>query len=199
MEQSPEAIFDSLYLGLSIEKKLEDFNIMEVQFLAYLSCLLSLYDKNPIAFWDYEFIKNELDSPYSIELHNAITFLNQTGYITETSNEHFRIAEKGLKYLDFAESLTSFEKRKRYLKSAKNSISIIPINIIREAIKKEPVMLSARSAPGKRFLLDDQTPALNSLYSDFANLHLALNEEYNDLLTPAVVWLQSLTTLKSLT
>ena len=85
MNKLPEAIFDVLYLGKNIQDRLNDFNISEIQFLAYLSCLISLYDKNPISFWKYQFIKSENSSPYSLEIHSSINFLKQNGYIEETT------------------------------------------------------------------------------------------------------------------
>ncbi len=194
MNKSPEAIFDILYIGSHLQTKLEDFNLNEIQFMAYLSCLISLYDKNPIAFWKYKFIKNDYSSPYSVELHSSLNFLQKNSYINETTENYYQLTERGYSNLGFYDSLSSFKNRKKYLQIACNSLSIIPINIVKEAIRKEPIMKSAFHNPGKRFLLDKETPAMIALYNDFFNLHIAMNDDYNDLLAPAVVWLQSLST-----
>lgn len=193
MNKSPEAIFDILYLGKSIQDRLADFNISEIQFLAYLSCLISLYDKNPISFWKYQFIKNENSSPYSLDIHSSMNFLNQNSYIEETTPYYYVISEKGLIQLSFFETLRSFNLRKKYLEIVCKSLSIIPLNLIKESIKEEPIMKSAFHSTGKRFLLDKDTPAMKALYGDFSNLYSALGNEYNNnLLAPAIVWLQSL-------
>lgn len=194
MNKSPEAIFDILYIGKHLQKKLEDFNLNEIQFMAYLSCLISLYDNNPTAFWKYKFIKNNYSSPYSVELHSSLNFLKENSHINETTENYYQLTEKGNSNFNFYDSLSSFKKRKKYLQIACNSLSIIPINIVKNAIREEPIMKSASRNPGKRFLLDKETPAMIALYNDFFNLHIAMNDNYNNLLVPAVVWLQSLST-----
>ena len=191
MDRSPEAIFDILFIGKHVQSKLGDFSLTEIQFLAYLACLISLYDKNPIAFWKYQFIKNDNASPYSIEIHTSLQFLSQNSYV-DIDGYYYKITTKGLDRLSFFDSLHSFKSRKKYLEIVCKSLSIIPINLIKESLKNEPIMKSAYHSTGKRFLLDEDTPALKALYNDFFHLNSALGNDYKSLLAPAVVWLQSL-------
>lgn len=193
MNKSPEAIFDVFYLGKNIQDRLNDFNISEIQSMAYLSCLISLYDKNPISFWKYQFIKSENSSPYSLHIHSSVDFLKQNGYIEETTSYYFKLSDKGLNQLSFFDTLSSFNVRKKYLDIVCKSLSIIPLNLIKASIKEEPIMKSAFHSTGKRILLDTDTPAMKALYSEFSSLYSALGSEYSyNLLAPAIVWLQSL-------
>ncbi len=198
MNRLPEAIFDTLYIGDQIQTKIDDFNIIEVQSLAYLACLISLYDKNPTAFWKYQFIKNELSSPYSLEIHTTISFLDQVGYLEETTENYYKVSSIGMENLSFYIELNSFQQRTKYLSIACRSVNIIPLNLIKNAIKKDPILTSADHSAGKRFLLDPNSIAVSALYEDFFNLRIALEGEFTSLFAPAIVWLQSLINDKDL-
>lgn len=192
MERNPEAIFDTLYIGSKIESKLEDFSQYEIQFFAYLSCLLSLYNGNPLSFWEYSFVKTLLGSPYSVEIKEAWVFLKSKSSIEETTEGYARHTAKGMSEIDFYLTLHSFKERARYLDAACKSLSLIPISHIKEAIYNEPVLKSARSMT-RKFLLDEKSPATQVLYEQFGILKEALKaKDYKSLLIPAVVWLESL-------
>ena len=93
MDRKPEAIFDTLYIGSRIESKLDDFSHPEVQFFAYLSCLLSLYNGNPLSFWEYSFIKTQLGSPYSVDIKEAWNFLKSKASVEQTTEGYSKLTE----------------------------------------------------------------------------------------------------------
>lgn len=72
---SPEAIFDTLFIGERLQRKIDDFSEYEIQFFAYFSCLLSLYDGNTANDWKYSFAKTQLGSPFSNEISLSIKTL----------------------------------------------------------------------------------------------------------------------------
>lgn len=192
---SPEAIFDTLFIGKRLQRKIEDFSQYEVQFFAYFSCLLSLYEGNTVEDWKYSFVKTELGSPYSIDIDMSIQTLLASGKLsqTEKAQDYFIINEAGNEFFDFQnEVLTSLAVRKKYLITACNTISLIPFGAIKEAVSKEPVLYSAGNSLSKKSLLENSNPATKVLYSQFRDLKLALQDNYQDLIVPAVVWLESL-------
>lgn len=188
-----EAIFDVLYIGQKVESRLNDFSQYEIQFFSYLSCLLSLYDGNPLSFWEYSFVKTSLGSPYSIDIDRAYTSLKDKGSISEGSDGYYFTSKKGKSEIDFYTSLHSFSTRVRYLNAACNCLSLIPVGYIKQAIYNEPVLKTARTSLMRRYLLDESSPATTTLYQQFGFLREALKEEsFDNLLIPAVVWLEAL-------
>ena len=192
MDRNPESIFDTLYIGSKVESKIEDFSQYEVQFFSYLSCLLSLYEGNPLSFWEYSFVKTLMGSPFSLDIQEAWIFLQSKSSIEETTEGYVKLTEKGRLEIQFYLTLHSFKQRAKYLDTACKSLSLIPMSYIKEAIYNEPVLKSARSFT-RKFLLDETSPATQVLYAQFGMLKEALKEDdYENLLIPAVVWLESL-------
>lgn len=192
MERIPEAIFDTLYIGYNIESTLEDFSHYEIQFFAYLSCLLALYEGNPLSFWEYNFVKTLLGSPYSVDIKQAFMFLESNSSLEVSAEGYGRLTKKGKDEMGFYLELYTFKQRSVYLDAACNSLSLIPISSIKEAIYNEPVLKSARSVT-RKYLLDEKSPATQVLYEQFGILRHALkDEQYKTLIIPAVVWLESL-------
>lgn len=192
---SPEAIFDTLFIGQRLQRKIEDFSQYEIQFFAYFSCLLSLYEGNTVEDWKYSFVKTELGSPYSIDIDLSIQTLLASGKLSQTENtkEYFTINEEGIEFYNFQnEAAISLEGRKKYLITACNTISLIPFGAIKEAVSREPVLYSAGKSLSTKSLLENSSPATKVLYSQFKDLKLALQDKYKDLIVPAVVWLESL-------
>lgn len=193
MDRKPEAIFDTLYIGLKIESKLDDFSHPEVQFFAYLSCLLSLYNGNPLSFWEYCFVKTQLGSPYSVDIKEAWNFLKSKASVEQTTEGYSKLTDKGRDEIDFYLTLHAFKQRAKYLDAACKSLSLIPVGYIKKAIQNEPVLKTARIAISRKFLLDESSPATHALYEQFGTLKEALKGvDYKDLLIPAVVWIEAL-------
>ncbi|HYF32493.1 MAG TPA: hypothetical protein VD993_15320 [Chitinophagaceae bacterium] len=194
MESNPDAIFDCLYIGKRLQRKINDFSMYEIQFFSYFSCLLSLYDGNPVESWNYSFIRTEFGSPYSIEIHKSIQILTSGEFLREQKDisGYYAFTPKGVEYLNyFQAAMQSISWRKKYLDTACTSISLLPYGDIKEAINSEPVLNSARHSQ-KRNLLLDSNPATKVLYSQFKALRTALEDKYTDLIVPATVWIDAL-------
>jgi len=193
MDRKPEAIFDTLYIGSKIESKLDDFSQPEVQFFAYLSCLLALYGGNPLSFWEYSFVKTQLGSPYSVDIKEAWNFLKSKASVEQTTEGYSKLTDKGRAEIDFYLTLHAFKRRLKYLDAACKRLSLIPVGYIKKAIQNEPVLKTARTSISRKFLLDESSPATHALYKQFATLKEALRDkDYKDLLIPAVVWIEAL-------
>lgn len=189
-----EAVFDFLYIGKKLQFKMQDFSFSEINFFAYLSCLLSLYDGKTLDQWKYSFIKSNLGSPYSNDLNLSLFLLisNESLIEIEDSEDYFKISDKGLKLLDFYSTLNTFSWRIPYIEAACSSISLIPISTVKHAIHNDPVLKSANITHNSRSLLEESSPATQSLHKQFALLKTALEDKYQDLILPAVVWIEAL-------
>jgi hypothetical protein len=192
---SPEVIFDTLYIGQRLQRKIEDFSQYEIQFFSYFSCLLSLYEGNTVEDWKYSFVKTELGSPYSRDIDLSIQTLLASGKLSlnENSKDYYTVNETGMEFFNFQNEISSsLADRKKYLTTACNTISLIPFGAIKEAVCREPVLYSAGKSLSTKSLLENSSPATKVLYSQFKDLKLALQDKYHDLIVPAVVWLESL-------
>lgn len=188
----PEAIYDTIYIGNQLEKKLTDFSQYEIQLFSYLSCLLSLYDGNPIAYWGYGFIKNELGSPFSIDLNESIETLIGRGSLTSSNDSFLKLGDLGKSDITSLSMFPSYQKRLKYLEPACQSIKLLPYGIVKDSIIREPVLKYANSHKNKRLLTDEESPAFSLLYEQFEMLREALENKYQNLIIPAVVWLEYL-------
>ncbi|MGE5479644.1 MAG: hypothetical protein ACM3U1_04355 [Chloroflexota bacterium] len=183
-----------------MQRKIEDFSLYEIQFFAYFSCLLSLYEGNSVEDWRYSFVKTELGSPYSIDIDLSIQTLLGSGKLSKTDNtkEYFTINEAGNEFFSFLnEAASSLSNRKKYLTTACDILSLTPLGAIKEAIGKEPVLYSAKNSISKKSLLEVSSPATKVLYSQFQNLKVALENKYENLLIPAMVWIEYLVKSKT--
>lgn len=187
------AVYDTLFIGQRLQQKIEDFSEYEIQFFAYFSCLLSLYEGNTIDKWEYSFVKTEMGSPFSLDVKTALSTLEANNSIQQVSGEgtYFNITGKGIEFFNFNNKMNIVAWRKKYLETACKSISLLPLGVVKEAIISDPVMTSAKNAI-KTNLLEESNPATKVLYSQFEALHAALADQYQDLIVPAVVWLESL-------
>ena len=132
----PVVIFDALFVGLHLEKRMGDFSSSEIQFFSYLSCLLCLYDGKTIDDWNYKFIKSALASPYSTDMHLAIETLlgAETSCHSPGTNGFYKLTDKGKEMLKFYKTQSSLAWRISYLEASCNSLSLIPLSMIKEAI-----------------------------------------------------------------
>lgn len=189
-----EAIFDILYIGKKLQLKMLDFSLSELNFFSYLSCLLSLYDGKTMEQWKYGFIKSSFGSPYSSDLNLAVDALNANKSLIKLDgiDSYYTLSSKGEAELEFYSTLQTFAYRIPYLEAACISMSLLPFGSIKQAIANEPVLKSANISPIRRSLLDENNPATQSLHNQFALLKVALEDKYEDLMIPAVVWIESL-------
>lgn len=192
MNYSPEALFDTLYLGNNLEDELGDVAPSEIHLFSYLACLLSLYDSNPISFWGYKFIKNDYGSPYSHAIKKAIESALYNNYLEYIDEMYFDLTEGGKEILSVLEEHKQFVERSQYLKISLDCITMMPYGIVKESITNEPILSSARKHENRRTLIEEETASINLLYNNFGILHEALKDKSDDLVVPALVWLRKL-------
>jgi hypothetical protein len=187
---NPFATFDTLFVGNKLQRYIGDFNSSEVQLFCYFSCLLSLYEGNPISFWGYKFIKNDLGVPLSIEVYGALDCLQRNNEI-EKIETYYQITSNGKAKCEILSELGRFQNRKTYLEASCESLLALPIGNIRNAINSEPIVRAANNST-VRTLVDDGNGAVALLYEQFELLKEAINSKDSDLFVPAVTWLKYL-------
>lgn len=184
------ATYDSLFIGTKLEAYIGDFNFSEIQLFCYFSCLLSLYEGNPVSYWGYQFIKNDLGVPLSEDVQNSLNNLLRSKEI-ECNNGYYKVTQKGKDKNKILSDLPRFEERSKYLENACGSLLVLPIGNIRSSIAHEPVIKSTTEA-SVRSLIGGDEGVIDLLYDQFEVLKTALNMESLDLFVPAVTWLKYL-------
>lgn len=189
---NPFAIYDTLFIGNKLQRFITDFNSSEVQLFCYFSCLLSLYEGNPISFWGYTFIKSTLGVPLSNDVNVALDCLFRSNEIEKVDN-YYRITSKGELKLEVLSELSIFGNRKKYLEASCESLLALPVGYIRVSINNEPIVRTAKNS-SLRVLVDEdgENGAVSLLYEQFELLKEAINMKDLDLFVPAVTWLKFL-------
>ena len=184
------ALYDTLYVGNKLQKYLEDFNSSEIQLFCYFSCLLSLYDANPISFWGYNFIRNGIGVPLSNDISESVKSLIRNDEFSLYA-DYYKVTEIGFERCDELSSLSYFKNRIKYLDAACDSLLSIPAGLIRNSINNEPI-LNGATYSSLRNLVDEENGSISLLYDQFELLQSVFQNQYSDLFIPATTWLRYL-------
>jgi hypothetical protein len=179
------AYFDALYISMRLQTLLGSVFTGELHLIAYLSCLLGLYESHPISDWGYGFTGTTEGAPYSPAITAASDHMERSGTILRRNQIAF-VSDRGVAECELLSSMHSNTTRQRYLEGACSSLLTLPIGIVREALSREPELRSMSIHRTARQLL--QGPGLESLYRQFELLRSVLDHS-SDILAPAMVWL----------
>lgn len=182
------ALYDSLAIVTKLETILNSCEIQEIQMFSYLSCLLSLYKKQPVADWGYSFAGTKHNAPFSKEIEDAINVSVNFGLLSET-NHYIQISSRGANEYLRLSLLQQNKNRDRFIDGACSSILAIPIDILKDSMLNEPGLRISKQLDSPRFLLDENNPSLIMLYDQFQILSKSLGQDQVNLIMPAVLWL----------
>jgi hypothetical protein len=186
---NPEAYYDMLSLGERMSDLVEGFSRPELHLLGYAACLLSLYEGQPAAEWGYEFASTEHGLPFSqdidasIEIALSLEQLIPNGPLIVISSEG-RTEVEGLRRFE------GNKARERYVAGAADCLLVFNPGNVREAFNYDPTISYLKSGKRIEWLLT--APVVERLYSNFQELHKALDYEARDLSVPMVSWLKYL-------
>lgn len=183
------SIFDTLYIVSQTEDQYESLSLMEVTFLSYFSCLLSLYRGNPVSDWGYFFLRNEQGAPVSADLAEACDLLISKGHL-EKRNGCYRITAEGRERFSFMLSLELFKARQEYLQAACDCLLTGTIVGLLNTLSSDAV-ISESSVHTMKYLNSEENSAISMLHQQFGVVKKAIGERKN-LFVPALSWLEYL-------
>ncbi len=183
-QATPEAFFDSLSLSHKLDNFLDGFKIGEVHLFSYFSSFLYCYAGNSIATWPHRYIASR-GFPFSLGINEAIERHIQNG-LFENKGEYYTISGRGTDEFNKFKSLPTFLAREKILDAACTTTVLIPYSQTVRAILNEPEL--------KRHLVLDSREWLDqmSFYPQFKEISEAVGIKTNDLIIPAVTWVNYL-------
>lgn len=180
------AYFDSLFISIRLQELLGSVSVGELHLLAYLSCLLGLYESYPVAEWGYEFTGTTEGAPYSRAIAVATDLMETNGVLLKQQQLSY-VTDRGFSEYGMLSKMYGNTERQRYLEGACSSLLGLPIGALRGALSREPELRSASIHRMAIRLLGG--PGLESLYEQFELLRGAIQTGSEDILAPAMVWL----------
>ncbi|GAB3815071.1 hypothetical protein GCM10028799_15840 [Kribbella italica] len=185
MSDNTDASFDALAITAALSERFDSASLAEVQAVAYLACLLSVYDGRPSAEWGYGFATTDTMTPFSPDLLAAMDRLRTSGLVDQ-DDVRYSLSPVGAEWLRRWAAMRRFESRRRYISGATGATDALPLPALSNGLRREPQIAASIAADSPRALLDDYGRL--TLYQYFKTLEESLGPG-SDLLIPAVVWL----------
>lgn len=184
--QNPEAAYDAMFLIGRLEDVFDGLSQLQIQKLAFLSCILSMYEGRPAAEWGYTFATTEFGKPICTEISEALAYFVATGALT-VRDGRYRLSGSGLSLLSIFKGQTNLAERNRYLSTASESALATAPGTFNAGIDHEPTLVSSDLRARGAILLAG--PSVELLHEHFGGLAQVLPNRGEDLLTPSLVWL----------
>jgi hypothetical protein len=178
----PEAFYDSLSISNKLGDTLVDFRREEIHLFSYFSSILFLYKSNPIADWKYSFILDTKGYPFSDELDEVIRRHILNGILKENDN-FLRITSKGTnEYIKFKE-MPNISEREIYIKASCSTNIILPYSKTIRSLLNDPEITKMKKISSRQNL------EIDNVYQQFHELSQKIGVCTDDLLIPAVTWI----------
>ena len=184
-----KSTYDVLSIVRRLANTLDGVTRAEVHLLAYVGCLLSIYQRLPANEWGYTFIRSQWGAPFSADIENAIAKLASGAFI-DSRTELLRLTHRGFAFIEFLDAGEEHRWRSPYLEGACASALAMPIGSIRSALREEPSLRRASVHHQPRPLLDSDHD--DALYEQFGAVSQVVGSDVTDLMVPSVVWLSYL-------
>ncbi len=182
----PEAFFDSLSLAHKLDNFLDGFKLQEIHLFSYFSSILFLYRGNLVSDWQYKFTVDTNGYPFSTEINEATTRHIQNG-LFENNNNYYSITGRGADEFSRFKGLTMFVKREEYLNAACTTSILVPYAETERALLNDFEIEKAKNLENPSWL--DQS----IIYQKFQEISQAVGVSANDLVIPAITWVNYLT------
>lgn len=180
----PEAFFDSLSLADKLDNFLDGFKLEEIHLFSYFSSFLYCHAGNSIASWPHRYIAVN-GYPFSDTINEAILRHIQNG-LFENEGEYYTITGRGTKEFEKFKSLDTFSIREEILNAACTTSILIPYSQTVRALLNEPDLKKAQELQNNSWL--DQ----ENFYPQFKEISEAVGIQSEDLIIPAVTWINYL-------
>lgn len=189
------ANFDILFYLSHPQNKYAEQTLFEINAMLYLAELLSIYDGYNTAKWGYGFARNKYGAPVSVELMEETEFLYTNGYLKKDISGYYRISETAS-----LNSILSLSKsnilgwRTKYIETVFDSLLTKSFPKVVCAVQNEPGISFLESINRTSTLLE--STLVNVLYEDFGILREIIGDPKIDLVVPASLWIDYLSTQK---
>jgi len=178
----PEAYYDSLSIAKKLGDTLENFRKEEIHLFSYFSSILFLYNKNPVANWKYKFILDANGHPFSDELDTAIKRHILNGIIKK-GNNFLEFTTRGSNEFQKFIDMKDLSKREKYIRASCTTNIVLPYSKTIRALLNDPEIRNKRKTASKLDLNTEMT------YQYFSELSIAIGVSTDDLIIPAVTWI----------
>jgi len=178
----PETFYDSLSISNKLGDTLVNFKKEEIHLFAYFSSILFLYKGNPVADWKYSFVLDFKGYPFSDELNEAIKRHKLNGNLKEGSI-FLELTSRGSKEFNIFKEMPNISSREKYIKAACSTNIILPYSKTIRALLNDPEIEKMKITSSKQNL------DLDSAYQQFKILSEAIGIHTNDLIIPAITWI----------
>jgi hypothetical protein len=189
----PEAFFDCLQIASKLGDPMNGVSRMDLQRIAFLSCLLSIYQAKPVSDWGYRFANTGCGTPYSDQLNDAVVRLTGDARLQEV-NDRFQITASGKALLNVLTGHTSIIGRSACVDAACASMLAVPLSTMAIGLDQEPTVAASHLRTGATLLLEE--PYLHLLHKHFQVLAKVLSPSATDLFSPSVLWLSYMSETK---
>ncbi|MDR2406656.1 MAG: hypothetical protein LBE13_00860 [Bacteroidales bacterium] len=177
----PEAFFDSLSISNKLGDSLGEFKREEIHLFSYFSSILFLYRGNPLADWKYRFIVDQNGYPFSDELNETIARHLLNGMLKDDGN-FLAMTDRGSnEYFKFKE-MPTLKAREDFIYAACSTNIILPYSKTIRALLNDPEIVKITKIKAR------QTINNAIVYQQFEELSKAVGVPSNDLVIPAVTW-----------
>jgi hypothetical protein len=160
----------------------------ELHMLAYLSCLLAVFDERHPSWWGYGFTATKAGTPFATSMRQAVLDGTRAGFLV-LEERVLTLSERGGHELQSVRPLILNQRRERYLEAAAATALTMPLPAVSNSLSYEPGLRGALRFMRTKSLLDET--GITLLEAQFEQVGEALGGSAgkDDLLVPSVVWL----------
>ena len=159
MTLSLTSTFDVLHLTRRVDCSSNGARIEELHAIAYLACILSVFDDQPADSWGYGFAATGSGAPFSATIGDAVESLAASGLLESTAGS-YRLSPRGEVIRMKIETHLGPSLRLRYLDAAASTTLAMAVPTVTEALMKDPQLRGAITRSQRRNLLDNAGIAL---------------------------------------
>ncbi|RZK15169.1 MAG: hypothetical protein EOO43_15425 [Flavobacterium sp.] len=178
----PEAFFDSLSLAHKLDNFLDGFRLEEIHLFSYFASILFLYRQNPVSDWQYRFTISSTGYPFSDAINDATSRHIQNG-LFEEKGTFYSISSRGTDEFNKFKILPTFKRREEFLTPACTTSIIVPYSDTLRALLSDPEISKVKALANSSWL--EQT----NIYQKFDEISKAVGVSAQDLVIPAVTWI----------
>jgi hypothetical protein len=183
----PEAVFDLLRIGSSLQNYVEKLNASDIHVFSYLACLLAVFKGIPTADWGYSFAGTDVGAPYSVDIEEAIRGAQAASLLNCSADGFMVLQPEAANEMLLLASFGLCSWRHEFLDAATDSVLNLSTGLVKSAVGREPNLRPVTTVRSSRKLLEG--PGLELLYEQFDVLAQAVGGRMHDLMVPATVWL----------